>query len=291
MALGNTPLLILALMAAPGGAQNMDDAVAKARALQQSSDAKPPSFPCVNDADGGIKCSGLLPGGAYPNKVTFFATSAQPPKDAEIILYLHGLGTCDKWLNNSNFGDLLRRSGRTGSILVIPCGQDPWAQGDSAGFARFWSGVVAQAGLLSGQGGPSSPRALVLSGHSHAGYGLARVLNFAAAGELPPIRELYLFDCSYSDDPANGSYGTFAAFGGDPGHRMLSIIRIAPDNKKIMASMDAIGAPYSKLDADAVLAGRVRLPATGTAFMTSSDANVTHENVMNLAFPLLLARP
>lgn len=72
---------------------------------------------------------------------------------------------------------------------------------------------------------------------------------------------------------------------------MLSIIRVAPDNKKIMARMDALHAPYALLDADAVLAGRVRLPASGTAFMTSSDANVVHENIMNASFPVLLARP
>jgi len=291
------PLLFaLLLLPSLSGAQAITDAVAKARALQQSPEAKPPAFPCVSDAGGGMKCSGQLPGNAYPNKVTFFTTTSQPPKDAEIILYLLGQGSCEKWLTNSPFGELLRKSGRTDAILVIPCGQDPWTRSDSSGFARFWAGVVAQAGLLSGQDAPSAPRALVLSGHSHGGYGLARVLNFAKAGGFPPIREVYLFDCSYSDDAEDRSYDTFAEFGAGSGHRMLSIIRVAPDNKKIMDRMDARRAPnapppYALLDADAVLAGRVKLPASGTAFMTSTDAKVTHENVMNLAFPLLLARP
>src|SRR3569832_1633870 len=138
--------LLLALLLFPSlsRAQTIVDAVAKARALQQSADARSPAFSCAGDGDGGVKCAGLLPGGAYPNKVAIFMTSATPPKDAEIILYLHGQGTCEKWLSNSPFGGLLRRSGRIGAILVIPCGQDPWAQGASVGFARFWGGLVQQ---------------------------------------------------------------------------------------------------------------------------------------------------
>jgi hypothetical protein len=287
-------VLLASLLAAAStwsGAQTVSDAVAKSRALQQSSGAKAPEFVCANDASGGMRCSGLLPGNAYPEKVTFFTTSAHPPKDAEIILYLHGQGTCEKWLKNSPFGELLRKSGRTDSILVIPCGQDPWARTDSAGFQRFWTGVAAEAGLLSGQDSPSAPRALVLAGHSHAGYGLARVLNFAAAGSYPPIHELYLFDCSYSDDAEDRAYETYAAFGAVRGNRMLSIIRVAPDNKKIMARMDALGAPYAQLDGDAVLAGRARPPAAGAAFLTTRGDGVVHENIMNPSFALLLARP
>lgn len=283
--------LALLLLPSLSGAQTLGDVVQRSRDLQRLSGARPPAFTCSADSSGGFACSGLLPGNAYPDKVTFFMTSPQVPDDAEIILYLHGQGSCDAWLKNSNFGDLLRRSGRNDSILVIPCGQDPWARGDSAGFARFWVGVVRQAGFMNGQDAPSTPRALILAGHSHAGYGLARVLNFAKAGGLPPIRELYLFDCSYSDDPEDRSYDTFAEFGAAPGNRMLSVIRVAPDNKKIMASMDAIHAPYAQLDADAVFGGRASLPATGAAFLTSTDSAVTHENVMNIAFPLLLARP
>jgi hypothetical protein len=288
--------VLLALVLAPAastrsGAQSLFDAVAKSRELQQSPGAKAPDFVCVNDPRGGLRCSGMLPGNAYPNKVTFFTAAAQPPKDAEIILYLHGQGACDKWLNNSPFGELLRQSGRTDSILVIPCGQDPWTRDDSAGFQRFWSGVAREAGLLSGQDAPSIPRALLLAGHSHAGYGLARILNFAAAGSYPPIHELVLFDCSFSDDAADRSYETYAAFGAAPGNRLLSVIRVAPDNKKIMAQMDARAAPYALLDADAVLAGSARPPDSGAAFMTSAGAGVVHDNIMNLFFPILLARP
>jgi hypothetical protein len=283
------PLALLLLLPSLSGAQTLG-LIDAARALQQSPSAKSPAFTCAADASGGFACSGLLPGNAYANKVSFFM-NGQPSNDAEIILYLHGQGSCDGWLKNSNFSDLLRRSGRDDSILVIPCGQDPWAPGDSAAFARFWAGVVRQVGFMSGSDAPSSPRALVLAGHSHAGYGLARVLNFAKSGSYPSIREVYLFDCSFSDDAADRSYETFAAFGAALGNRLLSVIRVAPDNPKIMARMDALKAPYSKLDADAALAGRIALPALGTAFLTSTDEKVTHENIMNLAFPLLLARP
>ena len=291
----SAPALLLALILAPAstwsGAQTISDAVAKARELQQSPGAKPPEFACVNDQGGGLKCSGKLPGNAYPDKVTFFTTSAQPSKDAEIILYLLGQGTCEKWLDNSPFGELLRKSGRTDSILLIPCGQDPWTASDSAGFQRFWAGVVQATNLLSGASAPTQPRALVLAGHSHAGYGLGRVLNFAATGGYPPIHELVLFDTSFSDDKADHSYETFAAFGAARGNRLLSVIRVAPDNKKIMEKMKARGAPYAELDGDAVLAGTTRPPASGAAFMTAIGAGVVHENIMNLAFPILLARP
>jgi hypothetical protein len=67
------------------GAQTLGDVVARSRELPQSPGAKLPDFICVNDAGGGMKCSGLLPGKAYPNKVTFFTTSAQPPKDAAVV--------------------------------------------------------------------------------------------------------------------------------------------------------------------------------------------------------------
>jgi hypothetical protein len=293
---------LLSLASAPGFSQELnaaapDGAVSSAQTLKMKWGAagaqadKPSNFTCERaTGSDGLVCSGLLPDAAYKDKVTFFTASARLPDDAEIVLYLHGLGDCDQWVRkNSNFGDLLRASGRTDALLVIPCGQDPWARGDSAGFQRFWAGVQKQIAVV--RGAPLTPRALVLAGHSHAGYGLARVLNFAAAGSYPPIKEVYLFDCSFSDDPLDDAYATYAKFGASGGNRLLSIIRVGQDNPKIMAQLDDRHAPYAKLDGDAVLAGRQRLPATGTAFLTVKGSDVVHGNIMNRAFPLLLAKP
>lgn len=235
----------------------------------------------------GVTCLVTLPG-AYPRPVAIYSAAWPFQSGGELILYFHGQGGCDKWRSNSDFPQLLRDAGRPASIMVMPCGDDPWDAGDSAGYARFARAVLFKLGSLSGAGAqPYAPSAVTLAGHSHGGYAIGRVLRFASDA-LPQVRKVYLFDTSFSDSRVDRAYDSFAEFAVVPGNRLISVIVVAPDNAKIMTKLDLKGYAYGKLDAAAVLAGQQKLPATGTAFIDATKTKVTHEQVMNAFFAQML---